>query len=174
MAKIEFSQGFMSGLPARILKNTVANTIDIQNLGLLSYSNFYPHPQTYPYFSIFKGTKPSIATFKTNYASLMTNDCLLKFIHDLSNGPTELSPTVISNPIVISSIYKAADKSGDAAWFCLYRRYVNNSVQDHAILGDVGLIGSGADLELPDLNIVAGNIYRIDNFKINLPSSWEY
>lgn len=26
----------------------------------------------------------------------------------------------------------------------------------------------------PDLNIVAGNLYRIDNFKINLPSSWEY
>ena len=172
MAKIEFSQGFMSGLPARILKNTGVNSSDIQNMGLLTYSAYIPH--TYPYFSIFKGTKPSIAAFKTNYASLMTNDCLLKFIHDLSNGPTELSPTVINNLIVISSIYKAADKSGDAAWFCLYRRYDNNSVQDHAILGDVGLIGSGADLELPDLNIVAGNSYRIDNFKINLPSSWEY
>lgn len=172
MAKIEFSQGFMSGLPARILKNTGVNSGDIQNSGLFSYTN--TNPQSYPYFSIFKGTKPSIATFKTNYASLMTNDCLLKFIHDVNNGPTELSPTVISNPIVISSIYKAADKSGDAVWFCLYRRYTNNSVQGHAILGNIGLIDTGADLELPDLNIVAGNSYRIDNFKINLPSSWEY
>lgn len=174
MAKIEFSQGFMSGLPARILKNTVVNSGDIQNLGLFSYANTNPQPQSYPYFSIFKGTKPSIATFKTNYASLMTNDCLLKFIHDVKNDPRELSPTDISNPIVISSIYKAADKSGDAAWFCLYRHYVNNSVQGPAILGNIGLTDTGADLELPDLNIIAGNLYRIDNFKINLPSSWEY
>lgn len=172
MAKIEFSQGFMSGLPARIVKNIGVNSRDIQNMGLLSYT--HPGPQACPYFSIFKGTKPSIAAFKANYASLMTNDSLLKFIHDLDKSPIELSPTVISNPVVISSIYKAADKTGTAAWFCLYRRYTDNSVQGHAILGDVGLTGSGADLELPDLNIVAGNLYRIDNFKINLPSSWEY
>ena len=86
MAKIEFSQGFMSGLPARILKDTfVSSPPGIQDIGL--FASHYQTGGTCPYFTIFKGPKPTIAAFKTNYATLFANDSLLNFVHDRYWGP---------------------------------------------------------------------------------------
>ncbi len=174
MAKIEFSQGFMSGLPARILKNgnQFIEHITIQNLGLFG-QNIYGIAGCCS-FRIFKGTKPTIASLKneTTARDVYSNDCLLRFEHlDL-----DLNATVVENPINVKSIYKPAIKSDVASWFYMSRTTNTDKgiLLGHTIVGNVGLIGSGADLELPDLNIVAGNLYRIDNFKINLPSSWEY
>jgi hypothetical protein len=177
MAKIEFSQGFMSGLPARILKSNGAGGTDVNNIqshGLLG--NGGGSPYSAGSFRIFKGTKPTIAFIKntTNARNAYDNDCLLTF----EDGSYDLrNTTEAANPIIIKSIYKLSIKSGIAAWFYMARTqtgYDEHRVFNHAIIGDVGLIGSGADLELPDLNIISGNLYRIDNFKINLPSSWIY
>ena len=174
MAKIEFSQGFMSGLPARILKNgnQFNGDLEIQNLGLFS-QNVYGAAGCCS-FRIFKGTKPTIASLKneTTARSVYSNDCLLRFEH----SDQDLNATVVENPINVKSIYKPAIKSDIASWFYMSRTMNTDKgiLFGHTIVGDVGLTGSGADLELPDLNIVAGNLYRIDNFKINLPSSWEY
>ena len=173
MAKIEFSQGFMSGLPARILKDSSVTPSGIRDVGL--FSSHYHDGGSRPYLTIFKGSKPTIAAFKTNYGSLFSNDSLLNFIHDRYWGPLELANSIANNPITISTIYKPSNKTGTAAWFCFYHGFNNSAnVRGHAILGDVGLIGSGADLELQDLNMVAGSLYRVDNFKINFNSSWEY
>lgn len=177
MAKIEFSQGFMSGLPARILKASGYIGVDVKNnypFGILGSGGGSPYSAGT--LRIFKGSKPSIAYIKntTNALNVFNNDCLLTFDDDSS----ELrNTTIVSNPIIIRSIYKPSIRSGSASWFYMARTqtgYDKHIVFNHAIVGDVGLIGSGADLELPDLNIVSGNLYRIDNFKINLPSSWIY
>ena len=174
MAKIEFSQGFMSGLPARILKNGNYGVInhEIQYLGLFSQNTYVMGVCCS--FRIFKGTKPTIASLKneTTARSVYSDDCLLSFEHSVQ----DLKDTVVENPINVKSIYKPAIKSDIASWFYMSRTMKTDKgiLLGHTIIGDVGLIGSGADLELPDLNIVAGISYRIDNFKINLPSSWEY
>ena len=174
MAKIEFSQGFMSGLPARILKNgkQFIADLDIQKMGLFS-QNVYGINGCCS-FRIFKGTKPTIASLKneTTARDVYSNDCLLRFEH----SDLDLNATVVENPINVKSIYKPAIKSDVASWFYMSRTANTDKgiLLGHTIVGNVGLIGSGNDLELPDLNIVAGNLYRIDNFKINLPSSWEY
>jgi hypothetical protein len=42
------------------------------------------------------------------------------------------------------------------------------------MIGTVGLTGSGADLEIADVNIVSGNQYKIVDLKIQFPSVWTY
>lgn len=178
MAKIEFSQGFMSGLPARIARVTGSmpgNVNTAQSHGLFGAGGD-GSTSSAGSFRIYKGTKPVISFIKntTNALNAFNDDLLLTFEEERGDFSNTI---IVSNPIVVRSLYKPSIKSGTAAWFCMARtrlNYNNYVVYNHAIIGDVGLIGSGADLELPDLNIVAGISYRIDNFKINLPSSWEY
>ncbi len=177
MAKIEFSQGFMSGLPARIVRTgslggTVATTQSQGLFGSGGASGTYSSGS----FRIYKGTKPTISYIKntTNALNAFNNDLLVTFEDENLDF---VNTIILSNPIIIKSIYKSSIKSGTAAWFCMGRTrisYDKHTVYNHAIIGDVGTIGSGADLELPDLNIIEGSLYRIDNFKIHLPSSWEY
>jgi hypothetical protein len=178
MAKIEFSQGFMSGLPARIARVTGSIPGDVnteQSHGLFG-SGGANGTYSAGSFRIYKGVKPAISFIKntTNALNAFNNDLLLTFEEEKGDFSNTI---IVSNPIVVRSTYISSIKSGTAAWFCMGRTrkgYDKHIVFNHAIIGDVGLIGSGADLELPDLNIVAGISYRIDNFKINLPSSWEY
>ncbi len=178
MAKIEFSQGFMSGLPARIARVTGSKPGDAtteQNHGLFGNGG-HNGMLSAGSFRIYKGTKPVISFIKntTNALNAFNNDLLLTFEEEKGDFSNTI---IVSNPIVVRSTYRSSIKSDTAAWFCMARTRTGNNthtVYNHAIIGDVGHIGSGSDLELPDINIVAGNLYRIDNFKINLPSSWEY
>lgn len=134
--------------------------------------------ESVPTFYIFSGTKQNIDYCKinANSASLMSNNLLVKFDRN------DLMSTTLTGNLLINfiSIYKQATKSGQATWFCFCRNHNNPTntttltMGAHCIIGDIGAIGSGADLELPDTNIVLGQNYRIDNFKIHLPSSWTY
>ena len=178
MAKIEFSQGFMSGLPARIARVTGSMPGDVNTAQSHGLFGFGGHSGTYSSgcFRIYQGVKPTISFIKntTNAFNAFNNDLLLTFEEENSDFNNTI---IVSNPIVVRSIYRSSIKSGTAAWFCMARTKTgtnNHTVYNHAIIGNVGLISSGADLEMPDTNIVLGNNYRVDNFKINLPSSWEY
>lgn len=177
MASIEFSPGFRAGLPSRLLRseNPYIGDFNPQEMGFLTADT---RGNSFPTFYVFSGQKQSIAYCKdnTNSASLITNNCLLRFSFD------ELRPTTLveADRIKFISIYKQAIKTGVATWFCFCRNYwppTNEAIKvmgAHCIIGDIGLIGSGSDLELPDTNILLGNNYRIDNFNINIPYSWTY
>ena len=177
MASIEFSSGFKNGLPSRLLYNLEPwdGYYNPQNMGFLTRDT---NGEKVPSFYIFSGTKQSIAYCKvnTNSASLINNNLLIKFDRN-SLKDTTLTGNLLINFI---STYTQATKSGQATWFCFCRNH-NNATNTstltmgaHCIIGDIGTIGSGADLELPDTNIVSGQNYRIDNFKIHLPSSFTY
>jgi len=43
-----------------------------------------------------------------------------------------------------------------------------------AAWGEIGILGSDEDLEMADVNIVAGASYKINGMKLNLPTMWEY
>lgn len=178
MAKIEFSQGFMSGLPARIarISGSIGGDVStIQSHGIFGNGGnggIYSSGS----FRIYKGSKPTISFIKNqaNALNAFNNDLLLSVEEEYGDFNNTI---IVANPIVVRSLYKSSIRSGTAAWFCMARTKTGSNshiVYNHAVIGDLGLTGSGADLELPDLNIVAGNLYRIDNFKINLPSSWTY
>jgi hypothetical protein len=62
-----------------------------------------------------------------------------------------------------------ATKNGEATWFFGY-----NQSNQLAFVGTVGLTGSGADLELDDVNIVQGKTYGISNLRFQMPTSFTY
>ena len=67
----------------------------------------------------------------------------------------------------LSTYAAAATISGTATWFY-------GSGNGLRFIGSVGLTGSGADLELDDVNIVQGKTYGISNLRIQTPTSFEY
>lgn len=101
-----------------------------------------------------------------------------------------------TNPCVINTFYKPAIKSGLASWFYIVTigGYMNlNTISSitefvpatpadyhpHPYVaqqawGTLGTIGSGADLELANLNVVQDIPYRITNLSLQLPTSWSY
>jgi hypothetical protein len=64
----------------------------------------------------------------------------------------------------ISTKAAPATASGMATWF-----FIKNS--GVMIAGTVGATGSGADLELDDVNIVQGKTYGISNLRIQMPTT---
>jgi hypothetical protein len=184
MAKIEFSAGMMSGLPQRILqKSTSATTSDSpSNVGLIAFSMSI---SGFIHLNIFKGTKPTkaemiasrnLSTASTPFKLALTNDSLIRFETTTSASSYDFSPSIVSNPSSIATVYKAAFRAGTATWFCLAhgKESYTPGTLGNFIVGDVGVIGSGADLEIPDTNIIVGELYRVSNFKISFPSFWEY
>ena len=67
----------------------------------------------------------------------------------------------------LSAYAAVATKSGTVTW--LY-----GSGNGLTFIGTVGLTGSGADLELDDVNIVQGKTYGISNLRIQVPTSFTY
>lgn len=67
----------------------------------------------------------------------------------------------------LSAYAAVATKSGTVNW--LY-----GSGNGLTFIGTVGLTGSGADLELDDVNIVQGKTYGISNLRIQVPTSFTY
>lgn len=94
------------------------------------------------------------------------------------NPNTENTTLTTTNPLVLTTTYKQAIATGTATWFSLAFYTVTppatNGVIYNRIIGTVGTIGSGADLEINDVNIVTGRFYRVFNFRLGLPSSYTY
>lgn len=81
----------------------------------------------------------------------------------------------------ITSYYRAARASGTATYFKLLARQTGSTADLEAsypvygaIHGTVGLIGSGADLEMGNTTIVAGRRYRVQNLQIQFPRTFTY
>lgn len=71
---------------------------------------------------------------------------------------------LVINGTGISTRAAPATASGIATWF-----FIKNG--EAMIAGTVGLTGSGADLELDDVNIVQGKTYGISNLRIQMPAT---
>jgi hypothetical protein len=169
---INLSDGFMSGLPARIFRSTNETTnSNLAQTGLLmvgQQSYGCPHTEMY----LMKGTVP--ADFSTLTAiSARSADILVAF--SVPNG--DFAPTQQNvNPAIISTVYSNAVASGTATWFWWVTKptyqYDNPNAIIHQIFGTVGVTGSGSDLEMGSTGIVTGQPYRILNIRINFPSYW--
>lgn len=64
-----------------------------------------------------------------------------------------------------------ATASGIASWFLLYNTVssVTDLTVGAALIGSIGLPGSGADMEIVDTNIISGNPYKCLGFYLNFP-----
>lgn len=66
----------------------------------------------------------------------------------------------------------AAENSGAATWFLI--KGDSGWPMRGWIAGTVGVTGSGADLELDDVNIIQGKTYGVSHLGIQMPTSFEY
>lgn len=140
------------------------------------------------YFSeikIMKGTKPTDFTGfvdSTSYSS----DTLVTFYGYQSGGSDlgTLHYTATANPFVMYSDYAEATGTGIATWFWSYTRFGGTSntgpnftgtrLVRRAMIGTVGLVDAGEDLEFNDVNIIAGKLYRVINLKIQVPTTYTF
>lgn len=178
MASVELSAGIMSELPARIISpvltfiGSATNGVVLYNFSpLLPYlvSDAYPTTIT-GFINIYKGTVP--VDFSTLTSATSRSADILISIATASTTNFYLTYQITSNPAVINSAYVLASSSGTATWFRWYTALSSNVI--HQIIGTVGATGSGADLEIPNTSIVSGQPYRIQNLRLQFPSSWTY
>lgn len=122
--------------------------------------------------TLYQGTRPADFTGLTN-VSTYESDALITF--DCSEAIADLSTTTNIEFQIGRSLTNAttATASGIATWFILRRNDgTGDLVNLGAIMGDVGVTGSGADLVMDSTTIVSGNPYRTYGFYINFPTTW--
>lgn len=195
MPTIAFSDAFMSGSASTFMGRMMTyNLQDSSSYGLLpaggsGFTGFFPAA----YLAIMKGTVPSNFTSLTSYTSRSADELCSWWVTPGTGGPshgfgnyfTPTASTVNANPNTIETIYNSATASGTATWFWWmtrgYRGYTasfgNSSWNDTLscqIIGTIGTIGSGSDLELPSTSITSGQLLRIVNLRLQLPSTYVY
>jgi hypothetical protein len=184
MARIEMSPamytggiGSNTGIAYRMMgiAANATNTIGNSAIAPLFHQAFSPASNyTMATFMIMQGSIPAdVNNIATN---IPTSNVLLTW----SSTPyASNSYFANQNEIVTMNLpFVAASSSGTASWFYLkthpYSGTAISATQNHGIIGTVGVIGSGADLEIAATNIVSGNQYRIVNFKMAFPYYLDY
>ena len=128
------------------------------------------------YFYIMKGTAPADFSTLINF-NARSADVLLTFATANLNAGDFLPSNPNINPSLIQTNYVNASATGTATWFWWTQRVNPLLGTDFLILqiiGTVGAVGSGADLEIPSTSIVTANPYRISNLRLNWPTIWTF
>jgi hypothetical protein len=178
MAYIELSPLFANGNTTSVLSALYRNPGS--GSGIPDYSSSGPIVQP----------NPSLAANITPVARLMMFDGIKPTTPPLSTAVPDGSvilctfdwhmfltaQTVYQNEtFVVNSNYIGASATGNATYFILWAFRFNPSAGSyssgavHAITGDIGLIGSGSDLEIANTNIVDGEQVRFLNLRFRIP-----
>ena len=129
---------------------------------------------------IMRGTAPTVISTVTSFSSY-TSTVLCAF--EGSDFTTPTGASYYASPTVLTSNYKAAVASGTATWFILASTawgtsvatsYLNTATLWHQIVGDVGPVGSGADLEISNVNVTSGQLLRISNLRFSIPTTFTF
>lgn len=170
MSKIELSAGMASGLPGRMLLVGSAGYNSQSpgwRVGLLQVWNGPYTPEAK--ILLMKGTVPASVTELTTTSSRST-DILATF--NATSG--HFSPSIqTANPATINTLYVSATAAGTVTWFKWLVADQYGTIY-HQIVGTVGALGSGADLEMVSTTLAVGDQTRISNFRIAFPTSWTY
>lgn len=131
---------------------------------------------------LYKGTPPTVAEVNaygatanqynstTNPATFRSSDLLLTY--------TISALTVTSSTVALTLGSPAATASGTATWFCLaaYNGPTSTNATylyyPNMIVGTVTATNGGGDIEMPNVTIVSGNIYRMPQLELKFPFSY--
>ena len=189
MPTIAFSDGFMSGSATTFMGRFMSygvnnNSSDLTVQGLLSRGNAAAGapPSKACAIALMKGAVPTDFTGLTTFGS-RSADILCQWIYAINTN--NLSPSVPNtNPAVITSDFVAATASGTATWFWWRTvaaanigsqpNWSSSSTLYDQIIGTVGTVGSGSDLEIPSTTITSTQLLRILNLRLQLPSTYNY
>lgn len=126
----------------------------------------------FPGLYLFKGVPPTQAELDTAEASTTNVTALTGSFRysDLLLYMHTASYTAIKNAPQVAFTPSSAIAAGTATWFMLGSQ---KNASYYALLqaGTVGAIGSGADLEIADTNIVLGTTYKQPALNIVFPNS---
>ncbi len=187
MPTIEMSAGFVQPYVSRMFTlgtiisssangtSAVLATTSAATTGLLnSGDNQFGWSNTL--FYIMKGTPPVDFSVITTMAS-RSADILMTFKTANLNAGDFLPTNVNVNPAIIQTNYVNASVTGTATWFWWTQQayaYPTSNYPILQVMGTVGTIGSGADLEIPNVNIVSGTPYRVSNLRLSFPTTWTF
>jgi len=122
---------------------------------------------------IYKGTIENFATFTDR--STRAADVLITFALPGSNNAWQSLGIVNQSARYLFGRHlpnQAASASGTASWFLMCRAGTTTLTDKGALIGSVGITGSGADLEIPSLSIVSAQNYQSAGFYLNMPQNW--
>lgn len=198
MATLEFSSTFNtaagSGMNALFIgpttNNTVTNMASTPTATSLMPTFNNTTGNGLMYFHIMQGSVPSDPDTLTSF-SARSADVLITWQRagvsggaaGMINGNTSNQFSLSSettSPMTLTTSFQAASANGTATWFWWATRAAsgtNGAATDvvyHSIIGTVGTLGSGADLEIGNPVITSGKLYRMINFKIQLPTLVTY
>lgn len=164
---------FKSQLPHAILQDSTSGiytTSSVNSQYIITGNN---SSTSLSLLLIYQGALPDLTTLVDR--SSRADDLLLSFsIPGLSQGFTVQN---LSDRVQLTMgkcpTPTAASNSGIASWFLLCRSGTTSLTDKGAMLGTVGLPGSGADLTVPNTNIVSGNLYQSAGFIISFPFVWD-
>jgi len=111
----------------------------------------------------YQGTVPTDFSALTSYNSRISDQLVL-----MTTDLTDWSSSGTS--VVLTTNYTTATASGVATWFFWY----NNDSGFPALVGTIGALGSGADLELGNTTINSGARYRVNQLALSLPVPYTY
>lgn len=152
------------------------HTVSVTSPMGVSYGLAHRTGSYYGYFRILKGTVPTDFSFATDMVTYTrTADKLLEWNGDLNvTGTYPITLTNYTNLLEIDLPLMTATGSGTASWFWWVAK--KDSGQDIGLqmLGTIGTVGSGSDIEIPDTNVVAGNSYRMQDVRWAMPSGFTY
>lgn len=120
---------------------------------------------------IYKGTMPADFLEFTDTAQ-RSADVLITFALPTTNSYVDLGNVGnVSRRFMIARnpTNQAATASGVATWFTVAPSFSATFSDKAALMGSVGLPGSGADLIIPNTNITAGVNYQSSGLVINFP-----
>jgi len=168
MATIQLSTAIKNELASKIwVRSTnVLNVAWGAAFPPLAYNNNYGYGGL---VHIMKGAVPSNFTGLT--IASRTSDILATF--SVANNDFS-SSGYTNNVFTMNTSLVSATGTGTATWFWIVQRGTVNAtiVEVQQIVGTVGTLGSGADLEISTTSIVTGSPYRISNLVFNMPDSW--
>lgn len=87
-----------------------------------------------------------------------------RLVVPFAGDPTEMVIHKTGNPtwMVVHAVMKSASQSD------MYKDSWSNDIVIYSVVGSVGGLESGADIEIVDGEIVEGNTYKLNNLVINL------
>lgn len=184
MPTISMSDGFRNNFQSNFYANTAVtnasytlgdSTLFPIGMGIASGRVFYA--QLY----ILSGTRPAISSLTTTTPPAGTS--ILATFN--TGGTTHTTNSTSNGVLTVTSSYITVSASGTATWFWVaYRGVITTANSDfssfantnvyHSIIGDIGGPGSGADLEISNVNLTAGQQIRIANLRFSFPTVFNY
>lgn len=188
MPTIAFSDSFMSGSSTTFMGRFMA--YNVQNNGSV-YALLAAGPDGNQQgqapagqILLMKGTVPTDFSSLTSYSNRSADVLAQWNVGTRPGGNNFTVSTPNTNPAIISTTFVAATASGTATWFWWISRllyssssvnppYLNSPLPSQ-IVGTVGEVGSGSDLEISSTTITTNQLLRILNLRLQLPSTYTY